>query len=401
MLYFCSTSIGGVARNAIEQAAEISNQGVEVTFLAPTDFPEEHAIPPNIHVVRKLIRSPRSGQHGRLLSRALLAFSILRNQWLLYRCIVKGGHRHVMLATYIEYLAPLYAWIFRMLRKRGVVFGANVLDPVRDHVVGPLRWHRLSVAAGFSYLSEAFVHKMIVLDTVRPMEGLTTTEIPHGPYLFPVSRESRREMRERLGIPEAAYVFLAFGHLRDNKNLMLALEALRSVPEAMLLVAGSEGSPGQTQFSEYEARAREYGIGERVRWLIRYIPDDEVSGIFGMADCLLMPYSVTFRSTSGVLYAAMPHQLPVVVSAGDSPLLDIVRGYGLGHVIEPDSVEAIVAGLRQAMKELPKGQWDRFAAEHSYRAAAEIICGRMFGGAGAKSAGHPENGGGGAGRLSV
>lgn len=392
MLYFCSTSIGGVARNAIEQAGEIANLGVEVTFLAPTDFPEEHAVAPNITVVRKLSRSPRSGQHGRLLSRALLAVSILRNEWLLYRCIAKGKHRHVMLATYIEYLAPLYAWIFRMLRVRGVVFGANVLDPVRDHVVGPLRWHRLSVAAGFSYLSEAFVHKMIVLDTVRPMEGLTTTAIPHGPYLFPVSRESRREMRDRLGIPQEVYVFLAFGHLRDNKNLMLALEALRSVPEAMLLVAGSEGSPGQTQSSEYEKRAREYGIGERVRWMIRYIPDDEVSGIFGVADCLLMPYSVTFRSTSGVLYAAMPHRLPVVVSAGDSPLLDIVRMYGLGFVIEPDSVDALVTGLRLAVAELPKGQWDRFAAEHSYRAAAEIICARMFGGEGKGSIGGAGNG---------
>ena len=45
--------------------------------------------------------------------------------------------RRVLLATYLEYLALLWAPSLRRLMRRGVVFGAVVHDPVRDYIVGP------------------------------------------------------------------------------------------------------------------------------------------------------------------------------------------------------------------------------------------------------------------------
>jgi glycosyltransferase involved in cell wall biosynthesis len=378
LLYFCPISIGGVARNAIEQASEIAKRGVDVTLLVTADFPGKDEDHPGVAFAKILLSAPHSGSHGRFVSRLLLAASILYNHVILARWISRHQFRHVMLASYSEYLAPFYAWLLCRLSRQGTIFGANVLDPVRDHVVGPLWWHRWSIAEGYLYLSEAFVHKMITLDTVRPMPGLTTTVVPHGPYFFPPAQRSRLEAREELGIPRDAFVFLAFGHLRDNKNLLLALEALKTVPEAFLLVAGSEAAPGQTQSDAYQTRGRELGVDERVRWMIRYIPDPEVADIFGMADCLLMTYSASFRSASGVMHAATPFRLPVLVSAGDSPLLEIVRKYRFGHIVEPDSAAAIVEGMKLAMGSPTDALWDDFTSEHSYKEAAAIICDRIF-----------------------
>lgn len=56
--------------------------------------------------------------------------------------IVREGFRRVLMASYIEYLAPIWAPRLRNLSRSGIVFGAIVHDPVRDYVVGPSWWHR-------------------------------------------------------------------------------------------------------------------------------------------------------------------------------------------------------------------------------------------------------------------
>jgi hypothetical protein len=86
----------------------------------------------------------------------------------------------VLFGSYSEYLAPLWAGSLRSLAKQGVIFGAIVHDPVRNFVLGPLWWHHWSIASGYSFLREAFVHEAIELDTVHSMPQLHTTVIPHG-----------------------------------------------------------------------------------------------------------------------------------------------------------------------------------------------------------------------------
>jgi glycosyltransferase involved in cell wall biosynthesis len=379
LLYFCPSSIGGVARNAIEQAMALADVGIEVTFLAPTDFSFWSSDLRGVNLDRCLVPGPRSGLYSRLGSRARIVASILANQRRLRQEILKSGFRHVMFDSYSEYLAPIWSNELVKLRNQGVRFGANILDPVRDHVVGPKWWHRYSVAKGYSFLDEAFVHQQITLDTVNPTPNLTTSVVPHGQYDYPPPKHSKEEMRQLLGIPQDVFVFLSFGHIRDNKNLALVIEALKSVPEVHLLVAGTEASPGQAASSWYQALAAQSGVAERVHWKIGYIADEDVSEIFGAADCLNMTYSASFRSASGILFVAVPLEMPVLVSAGDSPLCSLVDEYSLGLRIKPDSSEAIAAGMNWILFNPAKGRWSDLARDHSYKRAAEIIIDRLFG----------------------
>jgi glycosyltransferase involved in cell wall biosynthesis len=377
LLYFCPASIGGVARNAIEQALALSALGVEVIFLAPRNF-EIWKKSTNLDIRKVLVPGPEAGLRSRTVSRLILARSILKNHELLYQEIQNGMYEHVFLATYSEYLAPLWVRKFERLFKSGTIFGANVLDPVRDYVVGPDWWHAFSVRCGYSFLNHAFVYTDIDLSKVSSNPKMKTNLIPHGPYDFPQPFKTRAVMRKELGVPEGVFLFLSFGHLREYKNLLFVLRALADFPDIHLLVAGTEAVAGQLTSAQYQEKAREFGVQDRCHWRIGYIPDRDVSGYFECADALLMTYSEKFHSGSGILYSAASMKKPMVVSAGDSALCDMVEKYSLGVRVRPDSVEEIRRGIQLLRESTPAPDWDRFHAEQTYEKAAEIIIDKMF-----------------------
>ena len=369
LLYFCTLSLGGIADYAHEQAKALSDQGLDVTLLCPTDFLH---VSSEYHQCRELY-SNSSGKTSRSGSRVSLARRILHNAASLDRLISKGGFEAVLFATYSEYLAPLWAWRFRRHAIRNVVFGAVVHDPVRDYQVGPKWWHRWSIAEGFSFLREAFVHDEIALDTVRPMPRLRTTVIPHGPLSLPAPSTTRHQFRKDIGIPDDARLFLSFGHIRDGKNLNLVIEAMREVPDAWLLVAGNEATPGQRQSAEYVTMAKSAGVADRCRWIVRYLSPVEASDCFQACDFVLMTYSDKFRSASGVLNIAVKYQKPLLVTSGEGNLATSVVEYHLGKYLRDSDPSTLAAGMRELDSQEPGRRWLAYENENSWAINAQII----------------------------
>jgi|GEM_PF-339265 len=378
LIYFCDQSVGGIAKNSYEQAKALVAAGTKVDFLCPRDWLLGDLSSPS-KVIARLHAGPKHGSRFKNWSRFLSACKIIQNIYALDVEIRRCGATHVMFGSYFEYLSPFWAFLMRRHARRGVIFGSMVLDPVRDYQVGPLWWHLVSVAAAYSFLRELFVHKDIAIDTVRPVPGQRVTVVPHGPYLYPPGGKDRHAMRADLGIAQDATVFLSFGHLRDNKNLNLLLEAMIRMPkDVVLLVVGSEAAPGQRTSAEYQAMAQLLKVDQRIRWVVRYISEDEVQSLFAVADFATMAYSRSFRSTSGILHVAAPLRMPVLVSCGDAPLGSMTEDYRLGVRIEPDSVDAIVTGMNRLLSVPHRGDWDRFMKNFSYDENARIVQERLF-----------------------
>jgi glycosyltransferase involved in cell wall biosynthesis len=284
----------------------------------------------------------------------------------------------VLFGSYFEYLAPIWAGQFRAWARSGVVFGATVHDPVRDHILGPNWWHRRSIAAAYSFLREAFVHDEIQLDTVRRMPGLRTTVIPHGFYHFPEPKESRASIRRKLCLPDDAHVALSFGHIRDGKNLDLAIQAMIRLPSVHLLVAGREQSSGQKPIGYYQQLARTLQVDVRCHWIHGHVPQEEVGRLFIASDLVLLTYSRDFRSASGVLNTAVAYRKPCVASSGGGNLRSVVERYQLGWFIEPDNLPAIESGIKAALLNEIDPQWENYEAENSWERNALIVTERMF-----------------------
>jgi len=338
-------------------------------------------------ILPELLSNTRVPGRGRWRGKIQTARTILRNVSHLVRILEEqpqggssgGGWDRVLMGSYSEYLAPLWAGRLEALAgRRKIVFGAVVHDPVRDYVVGPKAWHRWSVARGYSFLRKAFVHEATVLDTVRPMPELEIVVIPHGPYSFSPPNKTREELRRNWGIPPEAKLFLSFGHLRDNKNLDLILSAMGEAGEAWLLVAGSEAPAGQKPSRFYRGLAEKSGVSSRCRWDIRHIPAEEVGNLFAVADFALLAYSASFRSASGVLNVCAGYGKPVLVSCGEGNLAGMMERYRIGVRIPPDDRNAIAEGMRRMMAGEVAPQWEEYRQDNSWARNARLTVEAMF-----------------------
>jgi glycosyltransferase involved in cell wall biosynthesis len=362
-------SEGGLANYARFQSAALQEAGfVDVHWIGPEGFPA----PSNI-TESSAIFAPAG-------KRSLLPGKIraVRRLWTTFRqldgILEKRPPDALLLSTWGEYLAPMWAWRLRRLRNRGIRIGAVVHDPVRDFILGPRWFHDWSLREAVSFLDLVFVHGS-ESEMSLPQAKYKTTTIPHGP--FPVEQGSAGSgtVRTRLGIPVSAFVVLSFGHIRDGKNLDLLLKAMVDLPEVWLLVAGREQSSGQRPVAHYQSLAEDLGVGDRCRWQNAYIPDDEIRDYFEAADVVAVTYSSDFRSASGVLNLNAQFEKPVLASSGPGPLKSMVEAFGLGKWVVPDSSDALREGLLNLMNARPVSHdnWMRYARENSWEQNAKTV----------------------------
>lgn len=372
LLYYCPASYGGIADYAHEQANALATLGVEVTLLCTPSYPTDRVAR---YRLLPLLRDLAPAHPSLLKVKKAWDFVgvTLQNFACLARVIQSQKFQSVLLASYVEYLAPLWSGQLQRLARKGVVFGAVVHDPVRDFVLGPGWWHRWSVACGYSFLREAFVHEAIALDTAKPMPQLRTTVIPYGVHQFPAATRSPFEMRQALNLPLEAKVMLAFGHIRDGKNLDLVIQALAQFPEVYLVVAGKEQSASQRPVAFYQEVAATWGVSDRCRWQIEFIPETEIGNLFNAVDLVLLTYSKQFRSASSVLSTATSYRKPCLASSGDGSLRSLIQQYELGIWVEPDDVSAIADGIKQWLSAPPQPQWSSYFAENSWTANAKQV----------------------------
>jgi glycosyltransferase involved in cell wall biosynthesis len=229
------------------------------------------------------------------------------------------------------------------------------------------------VGSAYSFLRYAFVHDDVILDTGWPMPRLETVVVPYGPHRFPDPTESRAKTRRELGIPMDALVLFSFGHIRDNKNLDYAVRALKEIPEAYLLVAGKRSAASQRPESYYREMAERLGVADRCRWVVAYVSEEEASNFFTASDLVLLTYSSSFRSASGVLHVAARYKKQSIVSAGQGSLQSVVRNYQIGLWVEPDDQNAVVLGIQEWMRNPPSPDWARYERENSWEENARKV----------------------------
>jgi glycosyltransferase involved in cell wall biosynthesis len=369
ILIFSPATVGGVAEHTSYQGRALNSSGIAVLALVSDEF---LAGRPLAFETRPVLLPPPSGNPG-TWRKVKLAFQIVANFWILAEQVWKRRPALVLLDSYVEYASPFWVWPHWFLaRFCGVVYAANLHDPVRDHQVGPAWWHRCSVRLAYLPLKFVLVHDALPEPSPVP-PGIAVVEVPVGLYELGHASTDAESVRRGWGVTPGQKVFLAFGYVRDNKNLDLAIRALADVPGAFLVIAGSVASSHDRPFSHYIALATELGVSDRCHFSEGFIDDEQLGTLFAGADFVLLTYSATFHSQSGVLSIAARARKPVLASSGPGPLLESVREFTLGVTVEPDSLAAIVAGMKQLLAAPPVPRWDDYEEAASWSVNAKRI----------------------------
>ena len=160
---------------------------------------------------------------------------------------------------------------------------------------------------------------------------------------------------------------LSLGLIRPYKGIGDAIEAVKRVDGARLLVAGAPVEP----VDGYREAA-----GARAEWRLGYLPEAELERALGDATVAVFPYRAELDQ-SGALLRALGAAVPAVVyDIGGLP--DPVREFGAGRVVPAGDVDGLAAAIREllgdrnALERARQGAraarealtWDAAAAAH-------------------------------------
>ncbi len=152
-------------------------------------------------------------------------------------------------------------------------------------------------------------------------------------------------------------VVLCFGLMRPYKGIDLLLEAWRGIDDAELWIAGMP----RMDISALQATAP-----PGVRFVARFIGDDELPAYFRRADLVVLPYREIDQS--GVLFTALAFGKPLLLSdVGGFPE---VAATGAAHSFPAGDVGALHARLLELIGDAPART--RLAARAQELAAGEF-----------------------------
>ncbi len=241
----------------------------------------------------------------------------------------------------IPLLAPCPAvWVCHGLDWYVMPWGSRLTDRMSHRFLVP----RYAAKAG-AILAVSEVTREHVMHYLRVEPDRVTTVYSGVDDVFrrPLPLSRLNEIRQKYSLPERFLLYA--GAIYPPKNFTRLIRAYarvgpqRGIP---LVVAG-----GENRFlSEGELREPEaLGIAEWVRWP-GWIEQEELAGLYTMADALLLPS--IFESCGLPVLEAMAAGCPVVTADryGTKELAE-----GAAVLVDPESVESIASGIGRVLED--------------------------------------------------
>ncbi len=187
--------------------------------------------------------------------------------------------------------------------------------------------------------------------------------IAHGAFEHLTHVPGARPLPAELAAVEKPVV-LCFGLLRPYKGIDVLLDAWRQAqPDAELWIVGMP----RMDIAQLRAQAP-----ASVRWVPRFVADDEIAAYFERADLVVLPYREIDQS--GVLFTALAFGSPLLIS--DIGGFGEVAAQGAAALVAPGDAGALAAELHRLLGDararaaLARGARRAAAARYSWDAIA-------------------------------
>ena len=170
------------------------------------------------------------------------------------------------------------------------------------------------------------------------LDGDNVHVIPHGAFAHLTRLPDEQPLPPELAEVEGPVV-LFFGLIRDYKGVEVLLEAFADVPGAELWVVGRP-------LGMHMGPLHELAPPGRVRFVTRYVSDDELPAFFRRADVVALPHLSV--DMSGVLFAGLAFGKAMVLSDVGG-FREIVEDHGAGRLVPPGDPAALAAAIRDVL----------------------------------------------------
>jgi UDP-glucose:(heptosyl)LPS alpha-1,3-glucosyltransferase len=181
----------------------------------------------------------------------------------------------------------------------------------------------------------------MVRQDIRDRFGLPDERLPvvynavDSEAFSPKLRAHRDSMRQKLGVPSDATLFLLVGSGYVRKGVAAALTALSRLPDnTHLLVVGRDKARGR-----YKRMARRLGIASRVALVGA---QDDPKPFYGAADVFVLP--TLYDPCPNAALEAMACGLPVVTST-KCGAAELVLEHDAGFVCDAGDLDALTAHM--------------------------------------------------------
>lgn len=170
-------------------------------------------------------------------------------------------------------------------------------------------------------------------------------------------REGEKKMHEvHTGYMLPERYIVNVGTIEERKNVLLAVKALRMLPDDISLVIVGKA----TSYTEkVKAYIRENALESRVK-ILHNVPNEDLPAIYQMAEACVYPSR--YEGFGVPVIEAIQSGLPVVACTGSC--LEEAGGNGTIYV-DPDDVYAMADAIKQVVKGAP-GREERIAASRQY-----------------------------------
>ena len=242
----------------------------------------------------------------------------------------------LILQWWVPYWAPAFASIAGLVRRftaTEVMFICHNVFPHERSVIDRALV-RLALAQGQLFIVQS-EKDFNDLKRLLPRAQVQRTAHPIYEALAVGGTMTAGEAKRQLGIE--GKVLLFFGFVREYKGLKYLLTAMPQVIgriDAHLLIVGEFWDDK----SSYLELIEEFGIGQAVTIVDRYIPNEELGFYFSAADVVVLPY--VDATQSGVTQLAYGFEKPVITtSVGGIP--EVVKDGETGLIVLPQDSEAL------------------------------------------------------------
>lgn len=277
----------------------------------------------------------------------------------------------VIMQWWHPYFAPCYYILASLLRKIPLLMTCHNVFP---HERFPLdrRLTKMVLKRADGYIVQSHLDEQDLL-AVKPDAVYVVT--PHPTYnVFKMKDMSKAEARGRLSVRDDAPMLLFFGFVREYKGLKYLLDALpevkKRITDITLWVVGDFGDDKDVYLEQIERNR----IGDNIRLVEGYVPDQEVEKYFAAADLVVLPY--VSATQSGIVQIAYGFDKPVIVTdVGGLP--DVVRHKETGYVVPAENAREIAKAIASFYLEDRETDWEsnirEQAAEFSWETMVERI----------------------------